>query len=590
VRKQYSCDFETTTDPNDCRVWAYGYMEIGNKTNYKIGNSLEDFMFWAERTQADLYFHNLRFDGEFIVNWLLHNGYKHTEERIDEPMTFSTIISKMGQWYQIDICYGRKKKKLLHTKIQDSLKKLPFSVKNVAKGFKLDLEKGDIDYHAFRPVGHVITDEEYKYIKNDIEIVADALEIQFKQGLKAMTNGSDSFNDFKATISTKLYEKFFPVMSLEADNEIRFAYRGGFTWLNDRFKNQEVEEGIVFDVNSLYPSVMYEKDLPYGLPIPYDGEYVYDEDYPLYIQHIRCEFVVKKGKIPTIQIKKLPRLFKGNEYLKSSDGEIVDLYVTNVDLEIIKEHYNLYYLEYVGGSKFRKKVGIFNKFIDKWTLVKTTNTGAKQLLAKLMLNSLYGKFATNPDVTGKVPFLREDGSCGSVEGEEDFKDPKYTPMGVFITSWARWITITTAQKCYDRIIYCDTDSIHLTGREIPKTIAHLVDPKKLGYWKYEYTFKRAKYIRQKTYLNEIYVKEVVEVEDGEEVVKLKPCVPEESTTTKITVKCAGMPEEVKKYVTWENFRVGFTSKKGKKKPLHVKGGIVLVDTPFTLKEHAGIFG
>jgi hypothetical protein len=58
-RKQFSCDFETTTIPEDCRVWAYGYMEIGKKSNFKIGNSLEEFMEWCKKIKADLFFHNL---------------------------------------------------------------------------------------------------------------------------------------------------------------------------------------------------------------------------------------------------------------------------------------------------------------------------------------------------------------------------------------------------------------------------------------------------------------------------------------------------------------------------------------------------
>ncbi len=72
-RKKYSCDFETTTKEEDCRVWAYGWMEIGKKKNYKIGNSLDEFMEFVKSSLADLYFHNLKFDGSFIVNWLLHN-------------------------------------------------------------------------------------------------------------------------------------------------------------------------------------------------------------------------------------------------------------------------------------------------------------------------------------------------------------------------------------------------------------------------------------------------------------------------------------------------------------------------------------
>jgi len=92
-----------------------------------------------------------------------------------------------------------------------------------------------------------------------------------------------------------------------------------------------LKQGIVFDVNSLYPSQMYTRELPYGEPIPYQGEYEEDESHPLYIQHIRCEFQLKEDRIPMIQVKNDLR-FKATEYLKSSNGELVDLYVTNIDI------------------------------------------------------------------------------------------------------------------------------------------------------------------------------------------------------------------------------------------------------------------
>jgi len=196
-----------------------------------------------------------------------------------------------------------------------------------------------------------------------------------------------------------------------------------------------------------------------------------------------------------------------------------------------------------------------------------------------MLNSLYGKFATNPNVTGKVPFLREDGSCGFAMGEDELKDPIYTPMGVFITSWARYTTITTAQKCYDRIIYCDTDSIHLTGGDIPEAIKDEVHPKELGKWAYEGTFKRARYLRQKTYIQELYGKTYTN-DEGKEV--FTECSPLDATTTKVSVKCAGMPDNIKKNVNFDNFFVGLTLP-GKLMPQHVDGGIVLVDTTFSVK-------
>lgn len=591
ARKKYSCDFETTTDVNDCRVWAYGYMEIGNTKNYKIGNSIDEFMEWVEETKCDYYFHNLRFDGEFIVNWLLKNGYEHCES--GRKGTFKTIISSMGQWYMIDISYGFKGKTKLHAVFYDSLKKLPFPVKKIAKDFKMEILKGDIDYHTYRPVQHEITPEELKYIKHDVQIVADALKIQFSQGLDKMTNGSDSLAGFKSIISKRIFEKNFPVFSLELDEQIRLAYRGGFTWINERYAGKEIGKGLVFDVNSLYPSQMYSRPLPYGLPIVFDGKYEYDPDYPLHIQAMECEFEIKENRIPTIQIKK-NRMFKHNEYLSSSKGERVRLYMTNVDLELFYEHYDVIEPVYLNGYKFKSRVGMFNEFIDKWTYIKTTSEGAIKLLAKLMLNSLYGKFASNPDVTGKIPFLKKDGSCGfklpkdEETGEviKEYKDPVYTPMGVFITSWARYTTITTAQKCYDRIIYCDTDSIHLEGTETPEAIADLIDDNKLGYWAHETTFKRAKYIRQKTYVYEPYLKEKrnkqgeIVTDDGKTV--WVSANEHDYTKVGFKVVCAGMPDKVKEKVTFDNFQIGFTSF-GKLLPKHVSGGVVLVDTDFTIK-------
>lgn len=578
ARKKYSCDFETTTDPNDCRVWGYGYMEIGNKSNYKIGNAMEDFMQWVATCNANLYFHNLRFDGEFIVNWLLHNGFEHSDS--GRAKTFDVVISSMGQWYKLDICFGytkpkgKSKPKKIHTAIFDSLKKLPFPVRVVGKAFNLDVLKIEQEsefYERPRPVGHVITEEEYAYIKNDIEVIADALEIQFNQGMTSMTAGSDALAGFKSVISSKMFDKLFPVLPLEDDSEIRLAYRGGFTWLKKEFAGKDVGEGIVFDVNSLYPSQMYERPLPYGKPIKFAGKYEEDSNYPLYTQHIRCEFTIKPNKIPTIQLKK-NLMFRPNQYLDSSEGEIVDLYMTQVDLELMFDHYEVYNLEYIGGWKFKQKIGIFKDFIEKWTHVKENSKGAMRAIAKLQLNSLYGKFATNPDVTGKIPFLREDGSTGFVDGEAETRDPVYTPMGVFITSWARYTTITAAQLCYDRIIYCDTDSIHLTGTTVPDAIKELVHDSKIGMWAYEGTFKRGKFIRQKTYVEDYYVD-----------AKGKMCTPDEAVGTEFKVICAGMPDAVKEQVTYENFKVGFVAEKGKLAPKHVKGGVVLVDTPFTVK-------
>lgn len=552
----FTADFETTTDPNDCRVWACGICEIGNPENFTYMNDIDGFIEWARKQRkVTTYFHNLKFDGEFILCWLFENGFKFVAERRDlEKNTFTTLISDKGQFYSMEICFDRKGKEKDCLTIYDSLKILPFSVAAIAKGFNLPISKLEIDYNETREKGHILTKEEVDYLRNDVEIMARALHILFEQGLTKMTQGSNALFDYKRTVGTKNFSKWFPIP--EYDSDIRQSYKGGFTYLNPKYKEIDLQEGIVLDVNSLYPSVMYYRPLPYGEGIFFKGKYEPDKIYNLYVQMFTCQFELKPGYIPTIQLKN-NLAFVPTQYLESSDGEDVTLCLTNVDMELFFEHYEVYNIEWHSGWKFKSTVGLFKEYIDKWNKVKMESTingnKAMRTLAKLMLNALYGKFALNPNVQSKIPWY-DNGIVKYKLGEKESRDPIYIPVGTFITAWARYKTISSAQKVYDRFVYADTDSLHLIGTDIPDMLE--VDPVKLGAWKHESTFTRARFIRQKSYIEEI---------DGE-----------------LNITCAGMPDRCYQYVTWDNFHTG-VSYDGKLGMTHVNGGIVLKDIPFSIK-------
>lgn len=552
----FTADFETTTDPTDCRVWACGICEIGNPDNFIYMNDIDGFIEWARKQRkVTTYFHNLKFDGEFILCWLFENGFKFVADRRDlEKNTFTTLISDKGQFYSLEICFERKGKEKDCLTIYDSLKILPFSVAAIAKGFNLPISKLEIDYNETREKGHILTKEEIDYLRNDVEIMARALHILFEQGLTKMTQGSNALYDYKRTVGTKNFSKWFPIP--EYDSDIRQSYKGGFTYLNPKYKEIDLQKGIVLDVNSLYPSVMYYQPLPYGEGIFFKGKYKPDKIYNLHVQMFTCQFELKPGYIPTIQLKN-NLAFVPTQYLKSSDGEDVTLCLTNVDMELFFEHYGVYNIEWHSGWKFKSTVGLFKEYIDKWNKVKMESTingnKAMRTLAKLMLNALYGKFALNPNVQSKIPWY-DNGVVKYKLGEKECRDPIYIPVGTFITAWARYKTISSAQKVYDRFVYADTDSLHLIGTDIPDMLE--VDPVKLGAWKHESTFTRARFIRQKSYIEEI---------DGE-----------------LKITCAGMPDRCYQYVTWDNFHTGM-SYDGKLGMTHVNGGIVLKDIPFSIK-------
>lgn len=547
----YTADFETTTDKDDLRIWAWGVCNINDFEQFEYGNTMEGFIDWLkEHYNSNVYFHNLRFDGEFLISWLLKHGFKYNDDLVSR--TFNCIIGGTGQFYKMDICFYKRGKfrKVVH--IYDSLKKLPFSVKKIAESFELPILKGEIDYKAKREVGHILTDTELKYLRNDVEIMARALNIQMAEGLTHMTIGSDALHVYKNIIGEKTFKSYFPVLDVEVDRDIRRAYRGGYTYTNKIFQAKDVGEGLVYDVNSMYPSVMYEEPLPCGVPIYFDGEYVYDPDYPLYIQKIKADLKVKEDHIPTIQCK-TNLYFNSNEYIEDTFG-MLTMYVTNVDLDIIKEQYDILDIEYINGYKFRSCNGLFCDYIDKYMEMKKNNTGAKRQLAKLLLNNLYGKFASNPKTQVKKPYISESGEVEYETITAKDKEPVYTPVGVFITSYARARIQRTAQSVYFRFCYCDTDSIHIIGKDVPNID---IDDKELGKWALESTFVRARFLRAKTYIEEY--------PDGT-----------------LNVKCAGLPDNLKELVNFDNFKVGLKLY-GKMLPKRYDGGVILEETDFTIK-------
>lgn len=209
-----SCDFETTTDPKDCRVWAFGAVEVGNTQNFYWGKTLDEFMErFLTKDCHTCYFHNLKFDGEFILHWLLTNGYTWVKEKKEaQDKTFTTLISDMGQFYTIDIYkkWDKTNRNQIALHLIDSLKILPLSVKEIAGAFKMPIQKTEIDYDKIRPIGYEMDETEREYLYNDCAIIAKALENQFQQGLKKLTQASNAFHDYKERVGKKQYAAWFP--------------------------------------------------------------------------------------------------------------------------------------------------------------------------------------------------------------------------------------------------------------------------------------------------------------------------------------------------------------------------------------------
>lgn len=635
--KIYVADFETTVFKGQTftEVWSACFCELYKK-DVKIMHSIEDFFnyFFSLNENIKMYFHNLKFDGSFILSYLLKDlKYEQAYEKMNadgslvrwletKDMKNNTIkysISEMGQWYYIII---KKNNKIIE--IRDSLKLLPFSLESIGKSFDTEHKKLKMEYEGYRYAGCDITLEEQEYIKNDVLVLKEALEIMFDEKHDSLTIGSCCLNEYKTIMTKTLIERLFPNIAectinvpLEfknADEYVRKSYKGGWCYLKKGCENKIYNNGTTADVNSLYPSVMHSESgnyYPVGLPTFWIGNYIPEiakEKY--YFIRIKTRFYLKKGFLPCIQVKNTYR-YKSTEWLETSDfydkktnkyykkyldingneqNTQVILTLTMTDFELIKEHYNLIDFEILDGCYFNKAIGIFDRYINKYKKIKLNSKGAKKTLAKLYLNNLYGKTATNTDSSFKIAYIKDDLSLGFYGVYACDKKPFYIPVGSAITSYARNFTIRAAQKNYSNFIYADTDSIHCNCS--PNEIKGIkVDDKKFLCWKLESCWDNGLFVRQKTYIEHITAENLKPIE--------KPFY---------NVKCAGMPEPckalflksigadvdisdlnmnadaqefLKKKRTIKDFKVGL-SVPLKLRPVQINGGVVLTETFYTM--------
>lgn len=632
-------DFETTVfkGQNRTDVWASALVSL-DFDDLVIHHSIDETFEYLLSLKENivLYYHNLKFDGSFWLDYLMRVlKYKQAskqygdlkfewkQEKEMRSKEFKYSISDRGQWYNIIIKKGK-----YFIELRDSYKLLPFSVSRIAKAFKLSKQKLEMEYKGLRYPGCEITEEEKEYIKNDVLIMKEALNIFFIEGHKGITIGSCCMNEYKNILNKTAYsyDELFPdltsidgIEGLNADAWIRKSYKGGWCYYVKGKEGRVFGRGLTADVNSLYPSVMHSESgnrYPVGEPHFWEGNYIPDVALQMnkyYFVKIRTRFYLKEGYLPFIQIKN-SYLYKSTECLDTSDvydavsdryyafdedmKEIkAELTLTMTDYILMKEHYTLVNPEIVGGCWFYSEIAIFDDYINKYREIKMNSTGAIRELAKLFLNNLYGKLAANDSSSFKYAFFKEDGNIGFYTIEEHNKKAGFIACGSAITSYARNFTIRAAQKNYHGVdkpgfIYADTDSIHcdLMPEDLIDVPLH---PNAFCRWKLEACWDEAIFTRQKTYIEHVTHSDGTPVEPY------------------YNIKCAGMPDRCKELFnesltgefknhenederdfllkngkpirrTLSDFSIGLKVP-GKLMPKRIPGGVLLIETHYEMR-------
>nr|WRO45312.1 hypothetical protein [Russula virescens] len=307
-------------------------------------------------------------------------------------------------------------------------------------------------------------------------------------------------------------DKSIPQLSGKISNDIRQSYTGGSV---DMFLPKSVKKIYCYDVNSLYPSIMKECDMPVGNAIFFEGN-IRTID-PNAFGFFYCEIIAPdKIKHPIIQTHvKINNMIRTISPIGTWEGMIFSEEMDNA----IKYGYKFNIL---WGYKFERK-NIFREYVDFLYNLRLEYSKDNPLnyIAKILLNSLYGRFGMD-DNFSEVNIIHKDyladfenkffdSISSKMELEDHFlietknseniiEDDSSTHninvgIAAAITAYSR-IHMSQLKNNPDfNLYYSDTDSIY-----IDKPLSEdLISNKILGKMKLEHICKRAIFLSPKVY-------------------------------------------------------------------------------------------
>ena len=365
-----------------------------------------------------------------------------------------------------------------------------FKVSLEALGESMGIKKMDVEFDS-------VTDEALSaYCKNDVEIIVKAIS-----DLLEFIDEND-LGSFKPTVAAQAFAAYkhkymkYPIYvhnNKTADEMEVAAYKGGRTeaFFIGNVKHKRLR---CLDVNSMYPSIMVNKELPNKLiGIKSDVRYTQLIKFmKKYLVIADMEFFLP---VPGIGCKR--------ERLTFPTGNIRET-ITSPEIEYVLRHGVINRIYRVCLYEHKP---IYKDYIEKVYALrhkyKEEGNYSYQLFCKYLLNALYGKFGQRIQKYEDVGidckmddnyiFNYYDADLKKRVTEYHFggkiwmKGPKgpsfdtFSAIPAFITAYARmylWELIEKAGR--EKVYYCDTDSL-FTKLEGVKRLSSYLDEKKLGY-------------------------------------------------------------------------------------------------------------
>ena len=470
---------------------------------------------------AIIYFHNLDYDAQHFLQLALSQLTK-------QPIHIESALYN-NSLYSVAFNYRNCKFEL-----RDSMKLYNQSLAQLGKkvGWQKQTQNATYSWFDVSKRTTQLNDEIY-YFRYDIAVLAAVMRDHFQhfKGKLRLTAASYAEAGLKAEIKNNdnhlglnYYDRLFNVnFTQKQDNYLRHAYYGGFVHANYKLLNTKLHNGIVADVNSLYPSVMLNRDYPDWQSI----RRLSKQEFETLDKHDYHNFAIVTIQVETLSLKSdgVPVIPK-----KSAFGNNQEIYslkdlgngcltIPLIDLYWIEKNYNITY-EYITGIIARSWMyRPFKSFVLKHKKAKedavARHDKAGKQVAKIYLNSTYGKFAQRVIKTKTEVFLNDDNTVGFRDVDDPNADGKQHNIliAVFITAFARDVLFSMIESLKHEhdvtFWYCDTDAVHFgysgqldidtQAEEIFKYCGIPYSTNIFGKWKLENRMKYAIYLGSKRY-------------------------------------------------------------------------------------------
>ena len=496
--------------------------DLGIQTGTDIKGFLEHVRRTAGSRSLYVYFHNLSYDAYFVVQALMLDGARNMDTWTDKCLRkgckescFRTYINSKNQWSAIDWYprglkpSGAKNDRRPHVIFRDSLAHLNVTLVAVGELVGLPkLEMTEEDYSRCRLINYSPTPEEIAYVTRDVEILSRLLDfIDWRVGSLAISSGSiflKTLPEYRGLHRSRSrgsreavnFDSWFPLLGERADSILRLGYHGGLCRVKPSIKGREIKgPGRVYDINSLYSSILLDESLPVGEPVFYEPNGLPPDG--LWIAEALVSFSLRSDGIPCL-------FDEGSRILES--GSVMRLIMTSVDYGLYREMYDFHLLDVSWCFQICGKRGLFDTYVNLFRRRKEASSrgSVPRFQAKQYLNRLVGKFGYSSKPVRKsvrldddqwveyVPFMprtRSDRRFVSMHG--------YLPLPMFVNAYGRARMARAIKRSGDRFLYCDTDSLHVLGDSPVEGLD--VHDSRLGAWKLEHRFEEAFYNRPRQY-------------------------------------------------------------------------------------------